>query len=143
MVDKLDLSSLRNTLHALEQSTALVRDSVWFESQEDAVRETLVAGTIQNFEFVYELAVKLLRRRLLLDSATPDEVARASFRDMLRIAGELGLIERVEPWFGYRHMRNLTSHTYDRAKAREVYAGIGDFMVDARALLESLEARNG
>ena len=37
----------------------------------------------------------------------------------------------------------MTPHTYDLEKAREVYAGTRDFMVDARALLAELEKRNG
>lgn len=38
-------------------------------------------------------------------------------------------------------MRNITAHTYDHAKAREVYEGSRLFVTDARALLVALEAR--
>jgi nucleotidyltransferase substrate binding protein (TIGR01987 family) len=59
------------------------------------------------------------------------------------MAGEKGLVADVEAWFRYRRMRNLTSHTYDRDKAREVYHDTLAFFGDAKALLAGLEARNG
>ncbi len=82
-----------------------------------ALRNTLLAGVIQNFEFVYELSVKMLRRELERGSDTPGEIDAANFRDMLRIAAERGLIDNIEAWFGYRQMRNLSAHTYDQTKA--------------------------
>ncbi len=61
----------------------------------------------------------------------------------LRIAGEKSLIADVEAWFFYRRMRNLSAHTYDREKARQVYQDTLTFVSDARSLLAVLEARNG
>jgi nucleotidyltransferase substrate binding protein (TIGR01987 family) len=61
---------------------------------------------------------------------------------MLRIAAEKALIADVEAWFGYRRMRNLSAHTYDQQKARQVYQDTLTFVADARALLACLEARN-
>jgi hypothetical protein len=37
----------------------------------------------------------------------------------------------------------MSAHTYDQDKARQVYRDIQAFVVDARALLARLEARNG
>jgi hypothetical protein len=39
-------------------------------------------------------------------------------------------------------MRNITAHTYDHDKARQVYVDTLTFIADARALLQALEARN-
>jgi uncharacterized protein with HEPN domain len=61
---------------------------------------------------------------------------------MLRIGAEKGLIDDVPAWFGYRQMRNLSAHTYDHAKAGQVYREIRPFLANARSLLARLEARN-
>lgn len=77
----------------------MVDDSAWFDSQPKPVRNTLIAGVIQNFEFVYEMSVKMIRRRLEADAFTPEEIDASNFREVLRIAGEKGLIQNVEDWF--------------------------------------------
>lgn len=51
-------------------------------------------------------------------------------------------MEDVEAWFGFRQMRDMTSHTYDQERARQVWAGIPGFLREARALLARLEARD-
>lgn len=135
----LDLSSLRQALSSLEDSLDVVRDTEWFLQQTDKVRHTLIAGVIQNFEFVYEISTKMLRRRLELDALNPSEVDFANFREVLRMGAEKGLISDVTAWFGYRQMRNITAHTYDHQKAQQVYEGTQNFMRDARALLARLE----
>ncbi len=139
----LDLSALQRALSSLEDSLEVVSDSQWFNEQSPKVQNTLIAGVIQNFEFVYEVGFKMLKRQIELESASPDEVDQGSFRDVLRLAAEKGLIQDVEAWFGYRKMRNITAHTYDHEKAQQVYEGTLLFINDARALLASLEARNG
>lgn len=135
----LDLSPLRLALTSLEDGLDVVRDTSWFNQQNEKVRNTLIAGVIQNFEFVYEISTKMLRRRLEMDALNPAEVDFANFRDVLRIAAEKGLIPDVQAWFGYRQMRNTTAHTYDHQKAQKVYEGTQAFMQDARALLAKLE----
>ena len=140
---KLDLSALRSALASLEDGLDVARDTGWFSKQSSKVQNTLVAGVIQNFEFVYEVGYKMLRRQIELEAASPADVDESNFRDVLRLAGEKGLIADVEAWFGYRQMRNITAHTYDHEKAQKVYLGTLLFIDDARALLANLEARNG
>ena len=89
---QLDLTPLRQSLGSLEDGLDVVRDAAWFNQQNDKVRHTLIAGVIQNFEFVYEISTKMLRRRLEMDALNPSEVDFANFRDVLRIAAEKGLI---------------------------------------------------
>jgi nucleotidyltransferase substrate binding protein (TIGR01987 family) len=139
----LDLTSLRNAIAALSDSLAVVGDRDWFDRQPDAVRNTLQAGTIQHFEVAFELCIKMLRRYIEQNAASTAEVDAFNFRDLLRAGGEAGLIEDVESWFAHRTMRNITSHTYDKAKADRVSADAEAFMTDARSLLQRLEARNG
>ena len=142
MPEKLDLSALHHALASLEDSIAIVSRADWFAQQPPALQNTVIAGVIQNFEFVYELGIKMIRRQLELEAASPRDVDESSFRDLMRAAGEKGLIADVEAWFGYRRMRNITAYTYDHAKARQVYDGSLVFVNDARALLVALESRH-
>jgi nucleotidyltransferase substrate binding protein (TIGR01987 family) len=138
----LDLSALRKAVTSLEAALDVVGDGTWFDRQSPAVRDTLVAGVVQNFEFVYELSIKMIRRQLEREAASPDEIDATNFRDMLRIAAEKGLIADVEAWFFYRRMRAISAHAYDREKARQVHQDTLIFIIDARSLLAVLEARN-
>lgn len=137
----LDFSPLRQAIVSLEEGLAVVADSDWFSRQSLPVQNTLIAGVIQNFECVYELSTRMLRRQIEAEAASPTEVDGSSFRDLLRTAGEKGLIHDVEAWFRYRQMRNITAHTYDHEKAWQIYHGTLTFLHDARALLSHLEAR--
>ena len=139
----LDLSALRSAVASFEDSLDVVGDAAWFDAQSPRVQNTLMAGAIQNFEFVYELGFKMIKRRLERDSANPGEIDAMNFRDILRLAGEAGLVDDVPAWFEYRAMRNITAHTYDQAKARQIYLGALKLRGDARQLLARLEAGNG
>lgn len=138
----LDLSAFRSAIASLEDGLEVVSDSNWFNQQSSKVQNTLIAGVIQNFEFVYEISVKMMRRQIELEAASPTEVDESNFRDLLRVAAEKGLISDVEAWFDYRKMRNTTAHTYDHEKAQQVYRGTLVFIGDARDLLARLEVRN-
>jgi nucleotidyltransferase substrate binding protein (TIGR01987 family) len=138
----LDLGALQNALASFEDGLGVVSDAGWFNAQTPAVQNTLIAGVIQNFEFVYEISIKMIKRVIELEAASPNEVDETNFRDVLRVAAEKGLIADVEAWFEYRKMRNITAHTYDHQKAQQIYRGTMAFMIDARHLLQKLEARN-
>lgn len=138
----LDLSALHHAVVSLEDGLEVVSNSNWFDQQSVKVQNTLIAGVIQNFEFVYELSIKMIKRRIELDSASPNEVDETNFREVLRVAAEKGLVADIEAWFIYRKMRNITAHTYDHEKAQQVYQNTLTFISDARDLLARLEARN-
>ena len=142
-MDKLlDLSALQNAIASLGDGLEVVSDPDWFNDQTDKVQNTLISGVVKNFEFVFEISIKMLKRMMELESSSPTEVDESSFKDLLRTAGEKGLIADVEAWFRYRKMRNITAHTYDHQKAQLVYRDTLVFIVDARALLAALERRN-
>lgn len=143
MTSTLDLSALRSAIVSLQDGLGVVEDKAWFDAQNAAVKNTLIAGVIQNFEFVYEISIKMIKRQIEAEAASPEEVDESNFREVLRVAAEKGLIADIEAWFQYRKMRNITAHTYDHEKAQKVYKGTLDFIGDASALLKRLEARNG
>lgn len=141
MAEILDLSALRKAIASME-SALEITNQPWFEQQSAPVRQALIAGVIQNFEFVYEICVKMIRRRLDYDSYFADTSGFVDYRDLLRGAAANGWVGEVEPWFQFRTMRNLTSHTYNQDKAQFVYEGSAALLSAAKDLLHRLEARN-
>jgi nucleotidyltransferase substrate binding protein (TIGR01987 family) len=95
-------------------------------------------GCIQRFEYSYELCVKSLRRQLEELADSPADIDALGYKDMLRMAVERGLIEDALPWFGFRELRNITSHAYDPDKAAQVFDGILVFLDHAQRLLARL-----
>ena len=142
MGEMLDLSALRDAITSLCNASNIVNDSVWFGQQSEIVQDTLIAGVIKNFEFTYEVSVKMIRRQIEFESASPTEADQSNFREIIRVSAEKGIIADVSAWFHYREMRNITSHTYDHAKAKQVYREILTFTNDVQSLLTRLEARN-
>jgi nucleotidyltransferase substrate binding protein (TIGR01987 family) len=132
----LELSSLKKAVDSLDRALVVTGGPA-----EAAQKEVLRAGVIQNFEFTYELCWKFMKRWLEVNNGGP-AVDGATRKELFRLAAESRLITGVENWFKYHAARNETAHTYDPAKAAEIYALAGPFAVDARRLLETLEKRN-
>lgn len=141
-MEKLDLSVLENAFISLHDTIEKLADKQWFNQQESIVQDTLIAGAIQKFEFVYELSIKMLKRQLKQIVETPEEIDSSDFRDVLRLSAKAGLITSMDDWLLYRKMRNITSHTYDHNKAQQIYHDISGFLQSAQALLTQLKQRN-
>ena len=79
----------------------------------------LIDGTIQRFEFTFEIAWKLMRE-ILVDRGvsvnSPKMTIKESFREKFFKDGD-GWIKMLED-------RNLTSHTYKQDLAKEIYERI-------------------
>ena len=136
----LDLSSLSKAIEFLERTIKVAERSLTDGSDEDTV-EALRAGVIQNFEFTYELCWKFMRRWLEVNLGTV-YVEGVSRRELFRLSAEHRLITDVERWMEYHEDRNETAHTYNEETAQAVYVTACEFVLNARLLLESLEARN-
>jgi hypothetical protein len=72
---------LQNAIVSLEEGIGVVSDAGWFNAQNKAVQNTLVADVVQNFEFVYELAFKTIKRQIEAEAPNPAEVDEYGFRD--------------------------------------------------------------
>jgi len=131
---RLDLTSLKLAIASLGRGIARSKTAPEDEELRDAV--------IQRFEYTYDLCWRMLKRRIELDAAVPSAVDAMSFRELMRDAGERGLVDDVARWFVYREQRNVTSHIYDSRKAAEVYATALEFLADAQSLLDRLAERN-
>ena len=131
---KLDTTSLGNAVRRLREGLARYA----LESADEQVRD----GLIQRFEFTYELSHRMLRRYLKENAASPDEVERLPFADLIRTANAQGLLRGDWPaWRRFREMRTRTSHTYDAKAALKVVEAIPAFLEEAEFFLGELDRR--
>ena len=80
------------------------------------------AGTIQYFEFTYELAWKTMQR-ILKHRGKQINSPKPVFRE----AALEKLISNPEPWFLFLNDRNETVHTYDKKVANRIFSHLKDF----------------
>ena len=95
---------------------------------DEALREDLsvnkmaVDGTIQRFEFTFELAWKLAKRVLEymgVEVKLPRLVIKEAFQK--------DIIDNGEGWLEMLEDRNKTTHIYDEAQALQIYKNIQEF----------------
>ena len=131
---KLDTTSLGNAVRRLREGLA--------RYQSEPMDEQLRDGLIQRFEFTYKLSHKMLRRYLRETAASPDEVDRMPFADLIRTGNAQGLLRSDWPaWRQFREMRARTSHTYDTKVAAQVASAIPVFAEEAEYLYAELQRR--
>jgi nucleotidyltransferase substrate binding protein (TIGR01987 family) len=125
---RLALAELISALDRLDEALALPPDT-----------PLLVDGTMQRFEFCFELAWKSLKLAISewegLNSASP--------RQALEHAYALRWVEHEEPWLQMLQDRNLSSHTYREGLAREIHSRIPQHAFQLRGLLSALRQRAG
>nr|WP_294523690.1 HI0074 family nucleotidyltransferase substrate-binding subunit [uncultured Rhodopila sp.] len=93
--------------------------------------EQLRDGLIQRFEFTYGLCHRTLRRFLRQGAASPDEVDRMAFQELIRTANQKGLLlGDWLAWRRYRDQRASTSHIDHAEVAREVAEAIPAFLAE-------------
>jgi nucleotidyltransferase substrate binding protein (TIGR01987 family) len=132
----LDLTSFKKAIHSLNE--AVIERTK--QERNPFVRD----ATIQRFEYTYELTYKMLKRYLELTEANVDLIDQMSFSTLIRTGAEKGLLQNSwDVWSSYRTARNLTSHTYNEAKAIEVCQIIPTFLKEAQFLFDQLQQRIG
>ena len=138
---KLDLSPMEDAVAQLEDGLVQYDSDIVREFPQ--IRNQMRAGAIQAFEFTYELSVGMIKRYLEQVSANPAEIDELSFQDLIRRAGQQGLVRsELDAWMRYRANRGTTSHTYSEERAERVFRGIPEFLEEARHLLRELQAKN-
>lgn len=93
------------------------------------------AGTIQYFEFTFELAWKTMRRILSTrgkDINSPRLVFRESALDKL--------ISDPEIWFKFLEHRNQTVHTYRRNIASDIFASLHLFESEMLQFIQTIQS---
>src|SRR6266446_5875720 len=121
---KLDTTSLGNAVRRLREG--LLRCEL--EPADEQVRD----GLIQRFEFTYELSHKMLRRYLKETAASPDEIERMPFADLIRTGSAQGLLREDWPaWPRLREMCARTSYTFVGKLASYILFAFPAFLEEA------------
>jgi nucleotidyltransferase substrate binding protein (TIGR01987 family) len=130
----LDITSLGNAVRRLREGLARYER----EPADVQIRD----GLIQRFEFTYELSHKMLRRYLKETAASPDDIDRMPFAELVRSGHVQGLLRSDWPaWRRFREMRARTSHTYDTKVASQVASAIPGFLEEAEHFYAELQRR--
>lgn len=137
---KLDLTSFQDAFAALERSMTFLTSDI--AKKNPLLHEQFRNSAIQCFEFTHELAFKMMKRQLEQMSPDPAAIDKMAYMDIVRSAAEAGLVTDVARFKDYRDKRNITSHTYNQAKAEKIEAILPAFRDDMRSLLAELEKRN-
>jgi nucleotidyltransferase substrate binding protein (TIGR01987 family) len=92
-------------------------------------------GTIQRFEFTFELFWKTVRRLLArqgIEANSPKAVLQQAYR--------LGWLDDEPRWLKLLEDRKLTSHTYRESLAQEIYSRIPSHHAAMREVARKLRA---
>lgn len=95
------------------------------------------AGSIQAFEYCFELSWKIMRK--LLEER--GKIANSP-RETFRMAALEGFIDDPEIWFDFIKKRNLTVHTYNQNYAEEVLEIFPTFSKEIKLFLSNIGAYN-
>lgn len=91
-------------------------------------------GTIQRFEFTFELCWKIMQT--IVRENKPDVYGP---KNVIREAAKLGLISDPKAWFEFLKNRNLTVHTYKEEIAQQVYQSAKKFVKYVEELINTVE----
>ena len=83
--------------------------------------EIIIDGTLQRYEFTFELAWKTIKDYLEYNGIV-DNVS--SPRNVIQQAFQSKIIKNADIWIEMMLDRNILSHLYDEIKSREIYDNI-------------------
>ena len=94
-------------------------------------------GTVQRFEYCYEILWKLAQK-ILKQYSIEAEYPKSVFREL----GKIGWISNVEAWIEFQSARNNTSHEYGKNYAVKSFELAKVFMPLANELFLILQEKN-
>ncbi len=128
----MDIYKVRDKLENYQRALARLSEAV----NEPNPNEYVYDAVVKRFEFVYELAWRLMKAVIEYKGGSEPKFPRDVFREAF--AGRI--IRDGEVWLDMMKDRNLTSHTYDDVYAREVYERVKSmYMVHFQTLLEHIK----
>lgn len=95
------------------------------------------AGTIQAFEYCFELSWKIMKRLL----QERGKIANSP-RETFRMSALEGFIDDPELWFEFLRKRNLTVHTYQESQVDEVLSICQPFSNAIKNFLQTIGVPN-
>ena len=123
--------TLRESLESLGNALDRFSEALAHPDPDDIVMD----GTIQRFEFTFELFWKTLRRFLQREGTDT-----ASPRNTFRHAYRRGLLDQEQRWLDMLKDRNLSSHVYNAEMARQIFGRLPSHYQALRACFEQLKS---
>ena len=97
----------------------------------------IIDGTIQRYEFTFELAWKIMKDYLEYNGFVD---GLSSPRNIIQLAFQNKIIKNGDIWIQMMLDRNLLSHLYDEEKSREIYNNIkNSYLAQFEQLKQFLE----
>lgn len=103
---------------------------------ESDINTLIIDGTIQRFEFTFELFWKTLKRFLALEGMetnTPKEALKKAYAARW--------LDSETIWLQMLEDRNSTSHVYDEKKAQEIYQHVRQYFPELQRVYEMLQQK--
>jgi nucleotidyltransferase substrate binding protein (TIGR01987 family) len=134
----LDTDFARRCIRTLDQALLTLGQ----EDLEPVTHDIYRAACIKEFEIVSEQCAKLLKKALAAYFSNARAVDALTYKDIFRHAAKHGLIhlEAAERWLAYRDHRNQSAHEYGQNYADAILVLLPEFLKDASALLDAVEA---
>jgi len=138
--DTLDITPLTQAIAAYRNVLAYVSgvESKNDDEFEFYQLEAAKSALIQHFKFSYELCWKFMKRHLKQEGEDAELFSR---KDVFRASISKRIITDFDLWVKFHNARNSTSHTYDKAKAEEVFEVAKQFFHAFTEFVKALEAR--
>lgn len=123
------MTKLQSLIHDLEKANQKLGEAVKLKPT-----EINKDGTIQRFEFTFELCWKAMQE-YIKDQGSDCK----SPKSCIRTGAQLELIDNPELWFDFLKKRNLIAHTYNEKMADKIYQQAVKFPREAEKLLKQLK----
>lgn len=124
------INDFNNAVNRLAEAVNMNKDATSLE----------IDGTLQRFEFTFELAWKCMKDYLEAEGVS---FSLGSPRDVIQNSFKYNLIDDGEAWIAMMLSRNDLSHLYDDDKSRQIYDRIkNDYLKLLLNLKERLNGRN-
>ncbi|ASK62357.1 nucleotidyltransferase [Virgibacillus phasianinus] len=120
------------SLANLEKALARLEEAL----DEDDMNSLYIDGTIQRFEFTFELFWKTIKRLLEeegIEAKTPKETLKQAYA--------IDWLQDEHAWLQMLRDRNETSYVYDENKARQIYENIVDYFPKMKRTFKQLNER--
>lgn len=121
------ISNLEKALNRLEEAL-----------HEDLDNSLIVDGTIQRFEFTFELFWQTLKRLLYsegIDVRKPKSTLKEAYQG--------GWLNEEEAWLQMLNDRNLSSRTYNEEAAGQIIRNITGYFPEMKAVFAKIKSRTG
>ncbi len=135
------LDKLEKSILILEQSYNETEVLLAQSEVSEIIKNTLRGGVIQNFEVVYEMSWKFIKRYLEI-SEDVNTISVLVRKDLFRYAHSKNMINDVSTWFNFHRLRNESAHTYNEIIALDIYYIIPTFLIEVRFLYNYLVSHN-